>query len=136
VVDSKKSYVAPLGDLLDLLTVTNLRISHSIGDAPSELSLREILVSDVSKRVVDQEIEVRDILVDIVTLAQTNQEIWSLKDEMHSLDPSSQSYAKLLVLAHQLNGVRNKARNRLSSLDESSTQLVRSNTETDGLERH
>lgn len=120
---------------MDLLAITILRISHSVGDPESSIALRDILTSDISERVAKGEIQLADILSDIVRLSQANQEIWSLKEAMSALDCSSEEYANHLVLAHQLNGLRNKARNRLSSFDKLSSQLVRSNTETDGLER-
>lgn len=132
---TRNGYISPLGDLLDLLTITILRISHSVGDSESSIVLRDILASDISKRVVAEKIELADILTEIVRLSQANQEIWSLKEAMSPLDSSSEKYAEYLVLAHQLNGLRNQARNRLSSFDKSSSQLFRSNTDTDGLER-
>lgn len=135
MVSPKTRYIPPLGDLLDLLSITLLRISHSVGDQESAVELRAMLISDISERVVRHKISLDQVIEDIVRLSQVNQEIWSLKDSMSSLDSTSDEYANFLVLAHQLNGLRNKARNRLSSLDKSSSELVRSNTDTDGLQR-
>lgn len=132
---SQNGYIAPLGDLLDLLTVTNLRISHSVGDQEAAASLKEVLVSDISKRVLENRIVLEDLLIEVIRLAQANQEIWLLKEAMGALDSASAEYGRNLIAAHQVNGFRNKARNALSLLDKVAPEQLRSNTETDGLER-
>jgi hypothetical protein len=130
------SYVSPLGDLIDLLTVTNLRLSHSVGNQDEVGTLRDVLIEDIERRFLSSEFPLSSALNEIIVLAQLNQEIWLLKDEMSLLDASSEQYKDCLVKAHQLNGVRNQVRNVLNSRDSVAPKNSRSNTGTDGLERY
>ena len=132
---AESRYISPLGDLLDLLSITKLRIHNSVGDPDSSEALKGVLVREISERIASNKIELSEVLELIIQLSQANQEIWSLKEAMSALEPASQEYSESLILAHQLNGFRNVARNELSSQDKLASQLVRSNTETDGLKR-
>lgn len=68
----------------------------------------------------------------ITTIAIVNLLIWNLKEQMKT---DSENYDRLLKLAHQLNGIRNRMKNSLLAVfGESEPSRKRTNTETDELE--
>ena len=68
----------------------------------------------------------------IVALAQINLQIWFAKDAMQTKPDSRLGSMKS---AHQLNGVRNRIKNRILALEQRDLQDAgKSNVETDGLD--
>lgn len=126
-----------LGDLIDLLTVVQLRLTRLPGPRPGDLTLHGDILSDI-RTITAADKSAEHLHVDgAIYLAHLNAEIWGLKEAMSSLEPRSKHYQEMLVRAHQLNGYRNLARNalNLASLEEDTTAGARSNTDPDGLNR-
>ena len=68
----------------------------------------------------------------IVALAQINLQIWFAKDAMQTKPVSRPGSMKS---AHQLNGVRNRIKNRILALEQGGLEDTgKSNVETDGLD--
>lgn len=65
-----------------------------------------------------------------VALAQVNLHIWQAKETMQS---TPQRFAESMKLAHQLNGIRNQAKNRISALAGSATAPLPTNTSREDL---
>lgn len=133
--DARK-FLPGLGDLIDLMTVTQLRLTKSGSSRGEDARLNSDLKSDISSLLQDLTVDVARLVELVISLSQLNAEIWNLKDKMSEVEEGSPAYSKSLTLAHQLNGYRNQMRNDLNSLASSNLGgLVRSNTNPDGLER-
>lgn len=126
-----------LGDLIDLMTVTQLRLVRSRANIAEDTKLHQDLKSDISLILDGLDLDWASLVERVVYLSLLNAEIWELKDKMSLSEEGSEDYSANLTLAHQLNGYRNRIRNELNSLQTkgSAVALVRSNTDPDGLVR-
>jgi hypothetical protein len=71
----------------------------------------------------------------IVLISQINLHIWKNKDLMQENLDNDKEYLKLLKLAHQLNGIRNRMKNQLLEIEGSNDESQKkSNFETDNLD--
>lgn len=134
--DSRK-FLPGLGDLIDLMTVTQLRLVRSRANIAEDTKLHQDLKSDISLILDGLDLDWASLVERVVYLSLLNAEIWELKDKMSLSEEGSEDYSANLTLAHQLNGYRNRIRNELNSLQTkgSAVALVRSNTDPDGLVR-
>ena len=98
---------------------------HKQGEPPDEADLDGVLAS----------IDIRSIgefLRLLVALSQINLHIWHVKDQIKA-DPTR--FDENTKLGHQLNGIRNQLKNRISRIEsEEDLSGARTNTGTDGLE--
>jgi hypothetical protein len=134
--DSRK-FLPGLGDLIDLMTVTQLRLVRSRANIAEDTKLHEDLKSDISLILDGLDLDWASLVERVVYVSLLNAEIWELKDKMSLSEEGSEDYSANLTLAHQLNGYRNRIRNELNTLQAkgSDVSLVRSNTDPDGLVR-
>jgi hypothetical protein len=125
-------YKVPLAELLDRLSVDQIKEVLLSEGKSSYASEMEILQHDIDLIVLEHNIPLTARLLRIViALSQLNLHIWLLKDRMQR---ESDKYDELLKLAHQLNGIRNRMKNLL--LEESGDKekaAQRSNVGLDGL---
>jgi|AntAceMinimDraft_12_1070368.scaffolds.fasta_scaffold31377_2 hypothetical protein len=132
---SVRKFLPGLGDLIDMLTVTQLRLVRSARPLAEDQNLHDDISSDISASLAEQ-VDVAQIVDRAIALAHINSEIWNLKDAMTQVTVDSEEYGSHLALAHQLNGYRTHIRNELNSLGSSQgAVLLRTNTESDGLGR-
>lgn len=130
---SKPRFVPGLGDLIDRLTVDQLKeafhgemrasIRSEIADLEHDIDswadLHQIKLSGRNVRA-------------IIVLAQINYEIWMCKERMEA---EPQQYDQWLRRAHQLNGIRNKMKNLLlTEVQKESRSCPASNLSVDDLE--
>lgn len=137
-VTAKKTrkFLPGLGDLIDLMTVTQLRLSRSEANSESDIQLHEDLKSDIATVLQGLNVDWSSLIERVISISHLNAEIWDLKDKMSAVEDGTSIYSESLALAHQLNAYRNMIRNDLNKLqDGQSPALVRSNTSPDGLER-
>ena len=133
--DTRKFFPG-LGDLIDLMTVTQLRLARSGANFAADKQLHKDLKSDIAIVLQGLDIDWSSLIERVVSISHLNAEIWDLKDRMSLVEDGTPMYAESLALAHQLNGYRNMIRNDLNKLQGGqSPTLVRSNTDSDGLER-
>ena len=134
--DSRR-FLPGLGDLIDLMTVTQLRLVRSRANIAEDTKLHEDLKSDISLILDGLDLDWASLVERVVYVSLLNAEIWELKDKMSLSEEGSEDYSANLTLAHQLNGYRNRIRNELNTLQTKgiTVALVRSNTDPDGLVR-
>lgn len=126
-------YKIPIAELVDKLTVDHIKqfkFKKFQGDLENEI---QNIVEDIENILKEKNIIIDyKIIRPIIILSQVNLHIWNLKDEM---EKDEKNYDKYLKLAHQLNGTRNKIKNKLLEIfHQSSASNQRSNFKTDGLE--
>lgn len=135
ITSSERQFLPPLAELLDRLTVTQIK-QALLGDKRREFA------SEIKKlsHDIDMIIEQRGISLDaniiriIVLISQMNLHIWHNKDLMQRNLENNDEYLKLLKLAHQLNGIRNQMKNQLLEIEGAGSESHRrSNFETDNL---
>lgn len=126
----------PLAELLDRLTITQIKLIIHSGEKSSYRSEIVKLEHDINLILNEENIEVdATFLKNIVALSQINFHIWNNKDEMQINIGDDEKYLNLLKYAHQLNGYRNKIKNFILSKESTSNERsnIKSNFETDGL---
>ncbi|OGP68456.1 MAG: hypothetical protein A2031_01530 [Deltaproteobacteria bacterium RBG_19FT_COMBO_43_11] len=135
--ESKRCFLPPLAELIDRLTVDQIKEIAFQGEKPA---IREEI-----KRIehdLDTIIREKDIKLDarllrvIIALAQLNLHIWNNKETMESHRINAPDrYMELLKLSHQLNGIRNQLKNHLLVISgDKDAASLRSNFNTDGLD--
>ena len=132
---ANRKYLPPLAELMDRMTIAQIKVhllQQDEGDYEKEIS---DLKHDIDLVVASGRVTLNSEIIHLVTLlSQMNLHIWHNKDLMQqSLDDDSR-YLALLKLSHQLNGLRNRVKNRLLALEGITDKgHFRSNFETDGL---
>jgi len=122
--DNERKYKLPLSELIDKLTITQLR--ELLLEKNKDFNAKEIseLEHDINLILSAENIEIDARFLRIVFLmGQINTLIWMYKDVMELLPDQ---YDKYLKLAHQINGLKNQLKNMLS-------ETGRTNIKTDGL---
>jgi len=128
-------YLPPLAELLDRLTIAQIKLNLlDEGQADFENEINS-LKHDVELLMQNLGISPGGEFVHlVVVLAQINLHIWHNKDLMQVNLDDDGKYLALLKLSHQLNGIRNRIKNRFLEIEGISDKShVRSNVETDGL---
>ena len=128
---SQSNVVHSLGELIDRLTIDQIKQikrQDCIKSLVEEIAYIEDDLDDIflSK---DFSLDI-DILRLIISLAQINLHIWSIKEEMIK---SNDFFSENMKIAHQINGIRNKLKNRLSILEVGSNGPMPTNTSTEDL---
>lgn len=134
--NATRRFLPGLGDLIDLMTVTQLRLVKLPASSEKDGRLHEDLSSDISVLMAESNLNWAALVERVISLSILNAEIWDLKDKMSTEGEGSGEYARLLTCAHQLNGFRNRLRNDLNALHgHGDGSIVRSNTGSDGMSR-
>ena len=133
---NKREFNLPLAELLDRLTITQIKLVMLPGDKTSFLSEVKKIEHDIDQITKENSIVFDAAFIkNIIALSQINLHIWNNKDRMQVVLDKESEYLALLKFAHQLNGFRNIIKNKIllreSGASEPSNQ--KSNFETDGL---
>ena len=128
----ERKYKVPLAELIDRLTVDQIKELLLSEGKSSYANEMEIIQHDINLIVTEREIALNARLLRIViALSQLNLHIWLLKERMQQ-EPDK--YDEFLKLAHQLNGVRNRMKNLLlEETGDREKSAQRSNVSIDGL---
>ena len=130
--DKERLYLPPLAELIDSLTIDQIKEVKLPQDR--ELFAREMdkITHDIDLIIEERGLKLSSRLIRIIiAIAQMNLHIWHNKDEMQK-DPAR--YTELLKLAHQLNGVRNQMKNLLlEEVGDREKSARKTNYNTDGL---
>jgi len=130
-----RQFLPPLAELIDRLTITQIKLVL-IKDGKNDF-LEEIkkLNYDINLIIKEKSLPLSSDLIQMITIiAQMNLHIWYNKDKMQQNLKNEDIYLQSLKLAHQLNGYRNRMKNKLLALEDIKDEgQVRSNFETDGL---
>lgn len=131
----QREFLLSLAELIDRMTITQIKTVLVPGDKEDFLRELERLRSDIDGIIAERGIEFTgEVLQSVIILSQLNLHIWKNKDEMQKVVGRDSEYLQLLKHAHQLNGYRNSIKNSLLKLEVHVDQSqVRSNFEVDGL---
>ena len=132
---AKREFMLPLAELIDRMTITQIKTVLAQGGKDDFLRELERLRNDIDGIIMEKGINITaELLQSVVILSQLNLHIWKNKDEMQKVMDRESEYMQLLKHAHQLNGYRNNIKNSLLKLEGHVDQSqVRSNFEVDGL---
>lgn len=131
----KRLFLPPLAELLDRMTVTQIK-QAILGDKNKDFSNEMQKIShDIDLIISEKKIYLDSRIIRIIILiSQMNLHIWNNKDLMQDNLDNDEEYLKLLKLAHQLNGIRNRMKNQLLDIEGSDDESQKkSNFETDNL---
>ena len=132
-----RRFLPTLSDLIDRLTITQIKIIKSGTSKNDELKKESIdLQHDIDMIIKEKDSSTNaELIKDSVAIAAINLEIWNTKDKMQENLENEAEYLKLLKLAHQLNGYRNRIKNNVNErIGELNESTKRTNFETDGLD--
>lgn len=133
-VSPNRKFLPTLSDLIDTLTITQIK----------ELRFKEskfVYADEIKKICHDIDLLINEknlklnarLILIIIIIAQLNLYIWENKEKMKN--KKNEVYLKLLKLAHQLNGIRNRMKNKLlEEIGDNDTAKKRTNVDTDDLE--
>lgn len=131
---TERKYLPTLADLIDSLTINQIKEIkfHDKKEAYAE-EINKIC-HDIDLVIEEKKLKINSKLIRIIIfIAQLNLYIWENKDKMKKA--REENYLKLLKLAHQLNGIRNTMKNKISEkIGDKDLSKKRTNTETDDLE--
>ncbi len=130
-----KKYHLPLSELIDRLTILEIKLVLDPISAPSYLDELSRIKNDIEIELEEKNysLDLKTIQI-LITLGQMNLHIWYIKDTMKTQLEDKSSYANNMKLAHQLNGLRNQLKNSLLGLDsDANASSVRTNVDMDGL---
>ena len=134
--NQERQFLPSLSELLDRLTVTQIK-QALLGDKNKDF-YNEInkLSNDIDIIIKKENIKLDSRIIRIIVLiSQRNLHIWKNKDLMQENLENNEEYLKLLKLAHQLNGIRNRMKNQLLEIEGSKDESQKkSNFETDNLD--
>ena len=130
----QRQYELPLSELIDKLTILQLR----------ETLLNSAVYADDIQRLehdIDLVLRQKNIVLTarsvriVFLMGQLNTLIWLYKDRMAEVGDGGQ-YTRYLMLAHQVNGLKNALKNRLMDDVGDIPAAHRTNIKTDGLAYH
>ncbi len=106
-------YHLDLGQLLDMLTILQLKEVHRAGELKEQITQEiEDIVHDVNVILTNSHKQITaEFLRDLIILAQFNTHVWVNEDAARKGNEGD-----ILRLTHSLNGIRVEARNRLQRL--------------------
>ncbi len=128
-----RKYLPTLTDLVDSLTINQIKEIKFHDKKTAYAEEINKICHDIDLIIDEKEIKINSKLIRvIIILAQLNLYIWENKDRMQKED--SENYLKLLKHAHQLNGIRNTIKNKISEMaGDNDPGKKRTNIETDDL---
>ena len=131
-MESKRQYELPFAELIDKITITQLRETLLNTDKYAEEILQ--LEYDIDLVMKEKNIILTARMIRIIFLmGQLNTLIWTFKDKMGE-DMKTEHYVKYLTLSHQVNGLKNSLKNRLMVETNCTDASLRTNIKTDNLE--
>lgn len=127
----KRTYLPTLADLIDSLTISQLKEVKFHDDTLAYAHELKRICHDIDMLIREKNVRFTSTLIRIITIiAQVNMSIWDNKDKMQEV--KGKHYVKLLTNAHQLNGVRNTMKNKISEMvGDTDPSKKRTNVETD-----
>lgn len=130
-MENERHYQLPFGELIDKLTILQLRETLLNSKQYAEDILR--LEHDIDL-VMNQKgfIPTARMLRIVFFMGQLNTLIWLYKDKM--IEDGGKQYGEYLKLSHQINGMKNAVKNQLMVITGESSEVLRTNVKTDGLE--
>lgn len=131
--NNSRLFLPTIADLVDALSIDQIKEIKFEKNKHSFALQMEKICHDIDLIIKDKkQIKLSSKLIRIIiVIAQMNLFIWHTKDQMRD---KPDQYDKLLKLAHQLNGIRNRMKNMLlEEVGDKNLSLKRTNVETDDL---
>ncbi|MFC1521980.1 hypothetical protein ACFL6Y_06185 [Elusimicrobiota bacterium] len=131
---SNKKYFQPsLAELFDNLTINQIKAVNVRSNRKSCIAEIKRINSDIDILLRDRGVKLDSNLIRlIIALAQINLHIWRAKDAMQNRPGARR---KQMKLSHQLNGLRNRIKNRIVSIAEGKHSYAKkTNISTDKLQ--
>lgn len=131
--DKQRQCLVPFSELLDKLTITQIKEVLVPEQRASFSEEIQRLTHDINNISEEEAVKVTARYIRlIIVLAQINLHIWHTKEIMME-DP--ERFEECMKLAHQLNGIRNQVKNRLTQeVGSEGSTGKRTNINTDNLE--
>ncbi len=107
---TERKYLPSLSDLIDRLTIVQLKMIFIPDRRKEYIEERELLLHDIDLILKDHKLNSRAIMA-ITMIQLTNRCIWESESKARS---GGNEQDKLLRFTHSINGVRNTAKNVLS----------------------
>lgn len=131
--NKEREYLSTLAELIDALTINQIK---EIKFHDKKLAYTEEIkriCHDIDVIIGEKNVKLNSRLIRIIiVIAQLNLYIWENKDKMQK--ERSGNYLELLKFAHQLNGIRNTMKNKISEeIGDKDPSKKRTNIETDDL---
>ena len=132
--DSERKYLPILAELIDSLTINQIKEIKFHDKKIAYTQEIEKICHDIDIIIDEKKILINSKLIRIIiVIAQLNLYIWENKDRMQKENP--ENYSKLLKFSHQLNGIRNAMKNKISDeIGDKEEGKKRTNVEADDLE--
>lgn len=131
--DQDRKYLPTLADLIDSLTINQIKEIKFHDKKIAYAKEIKKICHDIDLIIDGKKVKINSKLIRIIVLiAQLNLYIWENKDRMQKDIP--ENYLTLLKHAHQLNGIRNSMKNKISEeIGDKDPGKKRTNVETDDL---
>lgn len=124
--------VPSFADLIDSLTVQQIKEVFDLKHMQEYEKEISSLMHDIGIDIKDNDLDFSaDFVRLIIVLSQINLFIWKEKEKMKT---DSDNYYKHLKLSHQLNGLRNQVRNKITEELNHQQSDIKTNINLDGLE--
>ena len=128
---TERQIVPDLSELIDRLTINQLKLVLRQDSPESYLSEIKDLMYDIESIVSKLKVKINaQFIKSLINLAQINLHIWNTKNQMQK-DPTQ--FESCMKLAHQLNGIRNQAKNYIHDQVGGGISDKKTNTLTDNL---
>lgn len=112
-VSKQRKYLPTLSDLVDRLSIVQLKAVFIPERAKEYLAERELIEHDIDMILESKQITASDVHAMLVIML-ANRFIWENESKARA---GGNEQDKLLKLTHSINGVRNAAKNQLARLD-------------------
>lgn len=131
--NTERKYLPTLADLIDAVTINQLKQVQLHDDTLAYAREIKRICHDIDIIIHEKNIILNSKLIRvIIIIAQLNIYIWENKEKMQKV--KEEEYLKFLKFAHQLNGIRNAMKNKISEMvGDKDPSKQRTNIETDGL---
>lgn len=130
---TERKYLPTLADLIDSLTINQIKEIKFHDNKTAYTEELKKISHDIDIVINEKKVKINSKLIRLIILiAQLNLYIWENKDKMQKASP--EEYLKLLKFAHQLNGIRNNMKNKISEMvGDKDPSKKRTNVQTDDL---
>lgn len=131
--NTEPKYLPTLADLIDALTIDQIKEIKFHDKKLAYVEEIKKICHDIDLIIGEKNVKLNSKIIRIIILiAQLNLYIWENKDRMQK--GKEENYLKLLKFAHQLNGIRNTMKNKISEeIGDKDPSKKRTNIDTDDL---
>ena len=108
---SERKYLPTLAELIDRLSIIQLKVIFLPGQADAYNAERELIEHDIDLLLADKKLAANDVRA-IMVIMLANSTIWANESKARQ---GGDDQDKLLKFTHSINGLRNQAKNIIAS---------------------